>query len=152
MIIARSSPRPLGLNGRHHPKNRKRQRWCAARALPSVGHRTRMPSGTMPIVFGPAVVAASTLRVDSLSFDNRPSVADLGDGHSHCCFLDPTGACLTEGRIRTTPEALARHFQGLPPDRIAIEVGGHSRWVGGFDFRVLDHRALPEINLSITAA
>ena len=54
---------------------------------------------------------------------------DLGDRHSHCCFLGPNGECLTEGRIRTTPEALARHFQGLPPARIAIEVGGHSRWV-----------------------
>jgi transposase len=54
---------------------------------------------------------------------------DLGDRYSHCCFLGPNGACLTEGRIRTTPEALARHFQGLPPARIAIEVGGHSRWV-----------------------
>jgi transposase len=54
---------------------------------------------------------------------------DLGDRYSHCCFLGPNGECLTEGRIRTTPEALARHFHGLPPARIAIEVGGHSRWV-----------------------
>jgi transposase len=54
---------------------------------------------------------------------------DLGDRYSHCCFLGPNGECLTEGRIRTTPEALARHFQGLPPARIAIEVGGHSRWI-----------------------
>src|SRR5258708_36911979 len=52
---------------------------------------------------------------------------DLGDRHSHCCFLGSNGACLTEGRIGTTPEAFARHFQGLPPARIAIGVGGHSR-------------------------
>lgn len=54
---------------------------------------------------------------------------DLGDRYSHCCFLGPNGECLTEGRIRTTPDALARHFHGLPAARIAIEVGGHSRWV-----------------------
>src|SRR5258708_8338407 len=54
---------------------------------------------------------------------------DLGDRHSHCCFIGSNGACVTEGRIGTPPEAFARHFQGLPPARIAIEVGGHSRWV-----------------------
>src|SRR5258708_31349589 len=48
---------------------------------------------------------------------------DLGDRFSHCCVLGP------EGRLRSTPETMARHFQDLPPSRIAIEVGIHSRWV-----------------------
>ena len=48
---------------------------------------------------------------------------DLGDRFSHCCVLGPNGECLAEGRIRTAPDALARHFQDLPRARIAIEVG-----------------------------
>ena len=54
---------------------------------------------------------------------------DLGDRFSHCCVLGGDGEVLTEGRVRSTPEAMARHFQELPPCRIAIEVGGHSRWL-----------------------
>ena len=53
---------------------------------------------------------------------------DLGDRFSHCCVLGPDGEILTEGRLRSTPETMARHFQDLPPSRIAIEVGTHSRW------------------------
>ena len=54
---------------------------------------------------------------------------DLGDRYSHYCVLASNGDSVTEGRIRTAPEAFARHFQHLAPARIAIEVGGHSRWV-----------------------
>lgn len=54
---------------------------------------------------------------------------DLGDRFSHCCVLEGEGRVLTEGRVRTTPEGLARCFQGLPPTRIAIEAGTHSRWI-----------------------
>jgi transposase len=54
---------------------------------------------------------------------------DLGDRFSHCCALGRDGRVLTEGRLRSTPETMARHFQDLPPSRIAIEVGTHSRWV-----------------------
>ncbi len=54
---------------------------------------------------------------------------DLGDRYSHCCLLGPDGNVLAEGRVRTTPEAMASHFSDLPPSRIAIEVGAHSRWV-----------------------
>jgi transposase len=53
---------------------------------------------------------------------------DFGDRFSHCCVLGPDGKILTEGRLRSTPETMARHFQELPPSRIAIEVGTHSRW------------------------
>ena len=36
---------------------------------------------------------------------------DLGDRFSHCCVLGADGRVLTEGRVRSTPEAMARHFQ-----------------------------------------
>jgi transposase len=54
---------------------------------------------------------------------------DLGDRFSQCCILGPDGDILTEGRVRSTPEAMARHFQQLSPTRIAVEVGTHSRWI-----------------------
>ena len=54
---------------------------------------------------------------------------DLGDRFSHSCVLGADGEILTEGRVRSTPDAIDRHFQELPPCRIAIEVGGHSRWL-----------------------
>jgi hypothetical protein len=67
------------------------------------------------------------------SFPAAPQTAtigiDLGDRYSHCCFLGQDGAVLSEGRVRTTPEAMASHFKDLPSSRIAIEVGAHSRWV-----------------------
>ena len=53
---------------------------------------------------------------------------DLGDRFSHCCVLGPDGKVLTEGRVRSTPEGMARHFRDLPSARIALEVGAHSRW------------------------
>ena len=54
---------------------------------------------------------------------------DLGDRFSHCCVLGPDGTVLTEGRVVSTPDGMARHFQQLPPTRIAFEVGSHSRWM-----------------------
>jgi hypothetical protein len=47
--------------------------------------------------------------------------SDLGDRFSHWCVLGPDGEVLSEGRVRSTPEAMARHFQELPPCLIAIE-------------------------------
>ncbi len=54
---------------------------------------------------------------------------DLGDRFSHCCVLGTDGIVLTEGRVVSTSEGMSRHFQQLPPTRIAFEVGSHSRWV-----------------------
>jgi hypothetical protein len=34
-----------------------------------------------------------------------------------------------EGRFRTTPEALSKHFDGVPQARIGMEAGTHSVWV-----------------------
>ncbi len=58
-----------------------------------------------------------------------PIGIDLGDRFSHCCVLGADGTVLTEGRVVTTPDGMARHFQQLPPTRIAFEVGSHSRWM-----------------------
>jgi transposase len=54
---------------------------------------------------------------------------DLGDRFSYCCVLGVDGTVLTEGRVVSAPEGMARHFQLLPTTRIAFEVGSHSRWV-----------------------
>ena len=53
---------------------------------------------------------------------------DLGDKWSHLCVLDDGGTVVEEGRIPTTPGAFRRRFAGLPPARIALEVGTHSPW------------------------
>jgi transposase len=80
---------------------------------------------------------------------------DLGDRYSQCCVLSPDGTVLTEGRVRSTPEALASHFEGLTPSRVAIEVGGHSRWVSqiliewGHEVIVANPRNLPMITSNI---
>ena len=54
---------------------------------------------------------------------------DLGDQWSHYCVLDEAGEIVEEGRFRTTPEALAKHFDGLSRARIAMEAGTHSIWI-----------------------
>jgi transposase len=53
---------------------------------------------------------------------------DLGDKFSEVYVLDQDGEVLEESRIPTTKSALKRKFAPLPPCRIAMEVGSHSRW------------------------
>jgi len=56
---------------------------------------------------------------------------DLGDRFSSACALDTdSGGIKSEWRMATTGTGLARHFEGQPPIRIALEVGTHSPWVG----------------------
>ncbi len=54
---------------------------------------------------------------------------DIGDQWSHYCVLDAEGEVIEEGRFRTRPEALAKHFEGIAAVRIAIENGTHSIWI-----------------------
>jgi transposase len=54
---------------------------------------------------------------------------DLGDRYSYCCVLGEEGNVLAQGRIRTNAETLERYFKDIPPCRIAIEAGTHSRWI-----------------------
>ncbi|HMH12133.1 MAG TPA: hypothetical protein VK578_03405 [Edaphobacter sp.] len=53
------------------------------------------------------------------SFPATPETAtigiDLGDRYSHCCFLGPDGVVLSEGRVRTTPEAIESHSRIYRP-------------------------------------
>jgi transposase len=65
---------------------------------------------------------------------HRPNMTaglDIGHKHSYLCLLGTaSGEVMEEGRLRTTPEALRRHFTSQqPPMRIAIEAGTHSPWV-----------------------
>ncbi len=53
---------------------------------------------------------------------------DLGDKRSDVCILDPEGELIEETRIPTTEAAFRRKFASLPPCRVALEVGTHSRW------------------------
>jgi len=65
-------------------------------------------------------------------FTRRPSKSQLGSisetVSAHCCVLGPDGKILTEGRLRSTTEAMARHFK-IFRLRASHEVGTHSRWV-----------------------
>lgn len=66
---------------------------------------------------------------------------DLGDRFSHYCILNQDGEVIEEGRIRTTPQGFAQHFEGENRMRIAIETGTHSAWIDhllrGFGHEVL---------------
>jgi len=54
---------------------------------------------------------------------------DLGDRYSYCCVLSEEANVLAQGRIRTNAATLKKFFEEIPPCRIAIEAGTHSRWV-----------------------
>ena len=54
---------------------------------------------------------------------------DVGDQWSHYCMLSEEGSTIEEGRTWTTANALAKHFEGVPARRIAIENGTHSIWI-----------------------
>jgi len=48
---------------------------------------------------------------------------DLGDRFKPLLRTGTRWKDTHRGRLRSTPETMARHFQDLPPARIAIEVG-----------------------------
>jgi transposase len=80
---------------------------------------------------------------------------DLGDRYSHCCVLGPDGVVFAEGRVRTTPDAMASHFKSVSAALITIEVGTHSRWVSqlfqdwGHEVVVANPRNLPMITANM---
>lgn len=73
---------------------------------------------------------------------------DLGDQTSIVHVLNQAGEFVEETRLPTTAEALEQEFSGQARMRIAIEVGGHSRWVSrqlrayGHEVYVADARKL----------
>lgn len=54
---------------------------------------------------------------------------DLGDRQSRYCVMESDGEIALEDIVPTTKVGITKKFQGLPPCRIAIEVGPHSPWV-----------------------
>jgi transposase len=55
---------------------------------------------------------------------------DIGDKQSHLVEIDgATGEVILEGRVRSTPKALASAFCNRSPARIVLEAGGHSGWM-----------------------
>jgi transposase len=66
---------------------------------------------------------------------------DLGDKFSHVTVLDQEGDLAEEARLPTIMEAFERKFSVLPRSRVAMEVGGHSRWASKL-VENLDHEVL----------
>jgi transposase len=54
---------------------------------------------------------------------------DLGDRYSFYCMLNQDGEVFEEGRIATTKEAMAKHFEKETGWRIAMESGTSSPWI-----------------------
>jgi len=54
---------------------------------------------------------------------------DLGDRTSHYCELNSEGEVIAEVSVQSKPVAFRAQFGRVAPCRIALEVGGHSRWV-----------------------
>lgn len=54
---------------------------------------------------------------------------DLGDRWAQVCTIDTSSGEILEDRVRMTPRAIRRHFEGVCARLIALEVGTHSRWV-----------------------
>jgi transposase len=54
---------------------------------------------------------------------------DVGDTYSHLCVLEGDGSVREETRVRTTPPALRRQLERLPPCRVVLEVGSQSPWL-----------------------
>jgi transposase len=54
---------------------------------------------------------------------------DVGDRSSFYCLLDERGEIAAEGQFRSTKEGLRQQFGAMQPALIALEAGGHSRWM-----------------------
>ena len=79
---------------------------------------------------------------------------DLGDRWTSWCHCTAGGEVLSEGRVRTQPEALSRQFGAEPRRRILLETGTHSLWIArqlrsmGHEVYVLHARSLRAITES----
>lgn len=55
---------------------------------------------------------------------------DIGDRKTHLCVLDHvTGEVLEEGSFKTTEEVLRKRLGSYEHARVALETGGHTRWM-----------------------
>lgn len=66
---------------------------------------------------------------------------DLGDKFSFLTIVDEEGELIEETRLPTTKTSLLHKFSTLPPSRVAMEVGTHSRWTSQL-IEDLDHKVL----------
>ena len=66
---------------------------------------------------------------------------DIGDRYCQIAVLDLEGEVTETSRVRTTPAAFKRYFQGKSPMRVAMEVGTHSPWLVQL-VNALGHEAL----------
>ena len=66
---------------------------------------------------------------------------DLGDKHSYIAILDQDGELIEETRLPSTKASFHQRFSTLPPCRVAMEVGSHSRWAS-YLLKELDHDTL----------
>ncbi len=66
---------------------------------------------------------------------------DVSDRYSRMCVLDSKGRVMEEGRVRTSPEGLARRFGCEEPARVVLEVGTHSPWMSE-QLKQLGHEVL----------
>jgi transposase len=79
---------------------------------------------------------------------------DLSDRTAQACILDSTGSVKEEIRMPLTRARLSHWLSGLPPARVALEVGTHSPWVSrmleksGHEVLVANSRRLPLISRS----
>ncbi len=89
----------------------------------------------------PQIVSITKAQKKQLAASWTTVGIDLGDRWSHYCVLDQYGEIVEEGRFRSTPAALAEHFQGLSPARIAMEAGTHSIWTSE-QLRELGHEVI----------
>jgi transposase len=79
---------------------------------------------------------------------------DVGDRFIHFCELDGDGTVVTQGRMRTTAQAIHAQLAHRGALRIALEVGTHSGWLQraledlGHEVIVANARELRRINQS----
>ena len=71
----------------------------------------------------------STKKARQSSQDQMTVGIDLGDKWSHYCILDEEANVVEEGRFRTVASSVEKHFQRMPPARVALEAGTHSIWI-----------------------
>ena len=54
---------------------------------------------------------------------------DVGDEHSHFCWLDADGEIVKRGRVASTQAGLEKEFGKIGPARVALETGTHCHWM-----------------------
>ena len=66
---------------------------------------------------------------------------DLGDKFSYIAILNEDGELIEETRLPTSKSSFHQRFSLLPPCRVAMEIGTHSRWASHL-LKVLGHDVL----------